>query len=102
MFLTDKFLMEFMMTNLQLSEMEFKINTIKFIPNREKCSAEFMLPKHKAFRQWCVNKFNKTRLDEFKQKYYAYLENLGAEILFVTWFKIHHIPQVQVLKETKS
>lgn len=32
------------------SEMEFKVNVLHFIHNREKYSTEFMLPKHKQFR----------------------------------------------------
>lgn len=63
--------------------MEFKINVLQFIPNREKCLAEFMLPIHKQFRERYFNKFSSEKLWIFKERYYKYLGKIGYEISFV-------------------
>lgn len=70
--------------------MEFKVNVLHFIPNREKYSTEFMLPTHKQFRDWYFNKFSSKKLKIFKEKYYEYLEKIGYKISFVKWIKSYY------------
>lgn len=52
------------------SKMEFHVIMVKFIPDREICSLEFMLPKYETFRKWYFHKFSKEQLKFFKEKYY--------------------------------
>lgn len=77
---------------------------IKFIRDREKCLAKFILPKHKSFRDEYFKIFNKLQLEDLKQKlYYPYLKKNGI------WNSICNMVSnawdcsyIQVSKETRT
>lgn len=84
------------------SDMDFKVNTCQFIPNREECSKEFMLPIYNEFRKWYFNNFSKKELLSFKEKYYQYLVSVGCNIPFVEWFQSSGVVQIFVSKESRT
>lgn len=46
-------------------EIEFHVSMVKFIPDKEICSTEFMLPEYDTFRKWYFIKFSKEQLKTF-------------------------------------